>query len=176
MVWFLLGAIYERQKFFDRAEEQFKKVLAVNPRNAPGAELLRLHARRSRHSPRRSRSAGEARAEGRALQRRVSRQPGLDLSTSKINSATPKPRCARRSSTKATTPPSTRTSAICTPRPGRPEHGRRRMGKVAGGMEALASRRHRNRQNRRSSEKKAVRRPSIAWRRKSRPPKRAKPQ
>jgi tetratricopeptide (TPR) repeat protein len=35
MVWFLLGAIYERQKFFDRAEEQFKKVLVVNPRNAP---------------------------------------------------------------------------------------------------------------------------------------------
>ncbi len=35
MVWFLLGAIYERQKVFDRAEEQFKKVLAVNPRNAP---------------------------------------------------------------------------------------------------------------------------------------------
>jgi tetratricopeptide (TPR) repeat protein len=35
MVWFLLGAIYERQKFFDHAEEQFKKVLAVNPRNAP---------------------------------------------------------------------------------------------------------------------------------------------
>jgi tetratricopeptide (TPR) repeat protein len=31
MVWFLLGAIYERQKFFDRAEEQFKKVLGVNP-------------------------------------------------------------------------------------------------------------------------------------------------
>ena len=35
MVWFLLGAIYERQKFFDRAEEEFKKVLAVNPKNAP---------------------------------------------------------------------------------------------------------------------------------------------
>src|SRR5947209_17401698 len=34
MVWFLLGAIYERQKFYDRAEEQFKKVLAVNPKNA----------------------------------------------------------------------------------------------------------------------------------------------
>ena len=34
MVWFLLGAIYERQKFFDRAEEQFKKVLAVNPKSA----------------------------------------------------------------------------------------------------------------------------------------------
>jgi tetratricopeptide (TPR) repeat protein len=33
MVWFLLGAIYERQKFFDRAEEQFKKVLALNPNN-----------------------------------------------------------------------------------------------------------------------------------------------
>ncbi len=35
MVWFLLGAIYERQKFFDKAEEQFKKVLVVNPKNAP---------------------------------------------------------------------------------------------------------------------------------------------
>lgn len=35
MVWFLLGAIYERQKFFDKAEEQFKKVLAASPKNAP---------------------------------------------------------------------------------------------------------------------------------------------
>jgi len=34
-VWFLLGAIYEKQKFFDRAEEQFKKALAVDPNNAP---------------------------------------------------------------------------------------------------------------------------------------------
>jgi tetratricopeptide (TPR) repeat protein len=35
MVWFLLGAIYERQKFFDKAEEEFKRVLAVDPKNAP---------------------------------------------------------------------------------------------------------------------------------------------
>jgi tetratricopeptide (TPR) repeat protein len=35
MVWFLLGAIYERQRIYDKAEEQFKKVLAVNPKNAP---------------------------------------------------------------------------------------------------------------------------------------------
>src|SRR5215472_12121283 len=35
MVWFLLGAIYERQKLFDKAEEEFKKVLSVNPKNAP---------------------------------------------------------------------------------------------------------------------------------------------
>ena len=34
MVWFLLGAIYERQKLYDRAEEEFKKVLAVNPKDA----------------------------------------------------------------------------------------------------------------------------------------------
>jgi tetratricopeptide (TPR) repeat protein len=34
MVWFVLGAIYERQKFFDRAEDQFRKALAVNPKNA----------------------------------------------------------------------------------------------------------------------------------------------
>jgi tetratricopeptide (TPR) repeat protein len=35
MVWFLLGAIYERQKFFDRAEVEFKKTLDVNPKNGP---------------------------------------------------------------------------------------------------------------------------------------------
>jgi Flp pilus assembly protein TadD len=35
MVWFLLGAIYERQKYYDRAEVEFKKALDVNPRNAP---------------------------------------------------------------------------------------------------------------------------------------------
>jgi tetratricopeptide (TPR) repeat protein len=34
MTWFLLGAIYEREKQFDKAEEQFKKVLDVNPKNA----------------------------------------------------------------------------------------------------------------------------------------------
>jgi tetratricopeptide (TPR) repeat protein len=33
MVWFLLGAIYERQKMFDRAEEEFKKALAADPQN-----------------------------------------------------------------------------------------------------------------------------------------------
>jgi len=34
MAWFLLGAIYERQKEFDKAETEFKKVLDVNPKNA----------------------------------------------------------------------------------------------------------------------------------------------
>jgi tetratricopeptide (TPR) repeat protein len=33
MVFFLLGAIYERQKLFDKAEEQFKKVLDIDPAN-----------------------------------------------------------------------------------------------------------------------------------------------
>jgi tetratricopeptide (TPR) repeat protein len=33
-VWFMLGAIYERQKEFDRAEQEFRKVLEVNPNNA----------------------------------------------------------------------------------------------------------------------------------------------
>src|SRR5260370_29947746 len=35
MVWFLLGAIYERQKFYDRGGEEFKKALAAHPRKAP---------------------------------------------------------------------------------------------------------------------------------------------
>ncbi|MGC1367466.1 MAG: tetratricopeptide repeat protein, partial [Candidatus Acidiferrum sp.] len=32
--WFMLGAIYERQKLYDRAEVEFKKALGVNPRDA----------------------------------------------------------------------------------------------------------------------------------------------
>jgi tetratricopeptide (TPR) repeat protein len=34
MTGFLLGAIYERQKKYDQAEEEFRKVLEVNPRSA----------------------------------------------------------------------------------------------------------------------------------------------
>jgi tetratricopeptide (TPR) repeat protein len=34
-VWFMLGAIYERQKKFDDAEQEFRKVLDVNPNNGP---------------------------------------------------------------------------------------------------------------------------------------------
>jgi tetratricopeptide (TPR) repeat protein len=34
MIWFMFGAVYERQKKFELAEEQFKKVLAVNSRSA----------------------------------------------------------------------------------------------------------------------------------------------
>ena len=34
MTWFLLGAIYERQKQFDKAEDEFKRVLNVDPKNA----------------------------------------------------------------------------------------------------------------------------------------------
>jgi tetratricopeptide (TPR) repeat protein len=32
--WLLLGAVYERQKQYDKAEDEFKKVLNVNPKNA----------------------------------------------------------------------------------------------------------------------------------------------
>jgi tetratricopeptide (TPR) repeat protein len=32
--WLLLGAVYERQKQFEKAETEFKKVLDVNPKNA----------------------------------------------------------------------------------------------------------------------------------------------
>jgi tetratricopeptide (TPR) repeat protein len=34
VAWLLLGAVYERQKLFDKAEDEFKKALDVNPRNA----------------------------------------------------------------------------------------------------------------------------------------------
>ncbi len=35
MTWFMLGAIYERQKKYDLAEQEFQKVLQQNPNNAP---------------------------------------------------------------------------------------------------------------------------------------------
>jgi len=34
MVWFMRGTIFDRQKKFDQAEEQLKRVLATNPKNA----------------------------------------------------------------------------------------------------------------------------------------------
>ena len=33
MAWYMLGAIYERQKLYDRAETEFKKVLDIDPKN-----------------------------------------------------------------------------------------------------------------------------------------------
>ncbi len=42
----VLGAIYERQKKFDEAEQEFRKILDANPKNGPAAELLRIHAGR----------------------------------------------------------------------------------------------------------------------------------
>jgi Flp pilus assembly protein TadD len=34
LAWLILGAIFERQKQYDKAEEQFKKVIEVNPKNS----------------------------------------------------------------------------------------------------------------------------------------------
>ena len=34
VAWLLLGAVYERQRQFEKAEDEFKKVLEVNPKNA----------------------------------------------------------------------------------------------------------------------------------------------
>ena len=34
MAWLLLGAVYEHEKQYDKAEDEFKKVLDVNPKNA----------------------------------------------------------------------------------------------------------------------------------------------
>jgi len=34
LAWLILGAIFERQKQYDKAEEEFKKVIDVNPKNA----------------------------------------------------------------------------------------------------------------------------------------------
>jgi tetratricopeptide (TPR) repeat protein len=35
MAWYVLGSIYERQKKFDEAEQQFRKILDANPNNGP---------------------------------------------------------------------------------------------------------------------------------------------
>ncbi len=38
--WFLLGSVYDREKKYDLAEEQFKKVLAIDPLNDAAANYL----------------------------------------------------------------------------------------------------------------------------------------
>jgi tetratricopeptide (TPR) repeat protein len=38
--WFMLGAIYEREKKYDLAEQQFRKVIDADPNNAPALNYL----------------------------------------------------------------------------------------------------------------------------------------
>jgi len=38
--WFMIGSIYERQKKYEQAEQEFRKVLDVNPNNAPVLNYL----------------------------------------------------------------------------------------------------------------------------------------
>src|SRR6267143_1768105 len=92
MVWFLLGAVYERQKFFDKAEEQFKKVLAVNPKIWSN--------RRSRKTL----STGRTSTVSAGF---ISKRTSLTLRRA---------RSGRPWSAKDTTRPFIRISAICTPR------------------------------------------------------------
>ncbi len=77
--YFLAGAIYERQKALRQSRRTIQKSNLHGSQQRARAQLLRLHARRSRPAPRRSRIDGEVRSEARTVQRRVSRQPRLDL-------------------------------------------------------------------------------------------------
>ena len=69
----LLGAIYERQKFFDRAEEQFKKVLDVDPNNAIALNYYGYMLGDLGQRLDEAEAMVKPRAKGRTLQRRVSR-------------------------------------------------------------------------------------------------------
>jgi Flp pilus assembly protein TadD len=64
---------------FRQGRSRVQESARREPQERGRAQLLRLYARRPRHPPRRSAIAGEARAGGRSLQRRVPRQPRLDL-------------------------------------------------------------------------------------------------
>ncbi len=79
MTGFLLGAIFERQKKYDQAEEEFRKVLDRKSAQRFGAQLLRLHAGRPRRPPRRSRRHDQARPCGRSEQCCLSGQPRLGV-------------------------------------------------------------------------------------------------
>jgi tetratricopeptide (TPR) repeat protein len=65
-IYFLRGSTYEREKKYDQAEAEFKKVLAVNP------QLSRLHERRSRSPVRRVPEPDQAGGKSRSHQWRVS--------------------------------------------------------------------------------------------------------
>ena len=82
-VAFLRGDLYQRQKMFDQAEVEFKKVLATtaptDPQAAATLELSRLHECRSRREAGRVAQLHQAGFDLRAQQRRLSRLPGLGL-------------------------------------------------------------------------------------------------
>src|SRR5437879_8978903 len=104
MVWFMLGAIFERQKKYDLAEGQFKRVLEINPRNAPtlnyyGYMLADLGLR-----------LDEATNLSSARWPRIPTTAPIwtawaGLTSSRTGWRKPKARCARPSSAMVTTPP-----------------------------------------------------------------------
>ena len=51
IAWLLLGAVYERQKQFDKAEDRIQESAGCKPEERAGSQLLRLYAGRSRRSP-----------------------------------------------------------------------------------------------------------------------------
>jgi len=103
MTWFLLGAIYERQKQYDKAEEQFKKVLTVNPKNPEALNYFGYMLADSRHAPRRSARHDQRALDQEPFNAHISTAWG-GLTSSRTRSRMPRRRCARLRSASPTTP------------------------------------------------------------------------
>jgi len=101
------------QKFFDKAEEQFKKVLAVNPKNAP---VLNYYGYMLGDWDTVTKRKGWSNsAEGDPFKRGVSRKSRLDLFQENKFDAS-EIRSGRPWSAKDTTPPFIASRRISTPR------------------------------------------------------------
>ena len=131
-VYFLRGALYDRQKMYDEAEEQFRKALAIDPQNAVLNYLGYMLADRGVQA---AGGAGDDPQGGRARSAElcVSRLAGLGLLQDRpVCPGGGEPAQGERARSPPTRP-STIIWARCTRRP-ETEDGGRAVGAVAGGV------------------------------------------
>ncbi len=95
-IWFQRGAMFERMKKIDLAEAEFRKIIEINPDNAPALNYLGyMLADRNVKLPE-ALSADHQGARYRTEQRSVSGQPGLGLLQNEPACRRRKKICARR--------------------------------------------------------------------------------
>ena len=114
---FLNGALAERQKHYEPAEQFFRQALDLDPSNAMALNYLGyMLADKGTRLPEALKLIRKAVEHG-ADERRLSRFAGLGLLQARASTNWPRRTCARPSSATRPTPPSTTTLAICTRRP-----------------------------------------------------------
>ena len=94
-IYFLRGALDERQKHYDSAEEQFRKILAIDSQQRHDPQLPGLHAGRSRRQAGRCTGHGAEGGAAGSPERRLSRFARAGCTSRWASMRWRKPTCAR---------------------------------------------------------------------------------